>query len=219
MMRCPTPSLGPNQHSRKQPKLGGISQYRKNQKAPMRSPDEALEEAQLSLGQNCEDVLASASWNSTHTTTVAGLVERLKLIMAYAFMTEGAAVLNVPEGFVDDKQDSLRVERRAFWSTWDSQLTNPQDRAVIASLSDVTNRSSAFSCWRNFAKRLGESETLGAMAKAMVISNKRGVCFKQASYQSIYDPTNLVSFLAFSKLLLSPLICKGWDQSDDICAF
>ena len=41
------------------------------------------------------------------------------------------------------------------------QLTNDHDRAVIRTLTGVAERSTAFSCWRNFVKNSTESVITG----------------------------------------------------------
>ena len=45
-----------------------------------RSAEQAIDEAQVKLGERCERLLASSAWNRAHTTTHKGLLKRLQMI-------------------------------------------------------------------------------------------------------------------------------------------
>ena len=74
-------------------------------------------------------------------------------------MTSGKNVLVVPAGFAGssghgmDKEEIVLADPRETVDT----LTNPNDRPVIASLTGVAERSTAFSCWRVFVKTSTQS--------------------------------------------------------------
>mmetsp|Transcript_10327 Transcript_10327/g.27160 ORF Transcript_10327/g.27160 Transcript_10327/m.27160 type:complete len:121 (-) Transcript_10327:3-365(-) len=74
-------------------------------------------------------------------------------------MTKGNNVLVVPAGFAGssghgmDEEKIVLADPREMVDT----LTNPNDRPVIASLTGVAERSTAFSCWRVFVKLSTES--------------------------------------------------------------
>jgi len=74
-------------------------------------------------------------------------------------MTSGERVLVVPAGFAGssghgmDRETIVLADPRETVDT----LTNPNDRPVIASLTGVAERSTAFSCWRVCVKHSTES--------------------------------------------------------------
>ena len=45
-----------------------------------RSAEQAIDEAQVKLGERCERLLASSAWNKAHTSTHKGLLKRLQMI-------------------------------------------------------------------------------------------------------------------------------------------
>mmetsp|Transcript_10324 Transcript_10324/g.27138 ORF Transcript_10324/g.27138 Transcript_10324/m.27138 type:complete len:461 (-) Transcript_10324:270-1652(-) len=80
---------------------------------------------------------------------------RAELLLAYAFMTTGRNVLVVPAGFAGSRMrgmDRYGIVLADPRETVDT-LTNRNDRPVIASLTEVAERSTAFSCWRVWVKR------------------------------------------------------------------
>ena len=80
---------------------------------------------------------------------------RAEMLLAFAFMTKGNVVMVVPEGF----DGSSVPEMDKVWLKLADpretvgMLTNPNDRPVIASLTGVAERSTAFSCWRVCVKQ------------------------------------------------------------------
>ena len=79
--------------------------------------------------------------------------------MAYAFMTTGTNVWVVPPGFVEDATQPLDVmeDSVVVADPAKGQLTNDSDREVIASLTGVASRSTAFLPWRIFVTHSTQS--------------------------------------------------------------
>ena len=93
-----------------------------------------------------------AAWSPEYASRAWCQVE---LLMAHAFMTRGDMVLVVPDGFAGAEPQGdewITKEQVVVADTAAGQLTNDHDRAVIRSLTGVTERSTAFSCWRVFVK-------------------------------------------------------------------
>uniref|UniRef100_A0A7S3ATE4 SREBP regulating gene protein n=1 Tax=Haptolina ericina TaxID=156174 RepID=A0A7S3ATE4_9EUKA len=93
--------------------------------------------------------LVLASWTDAYA---ARAWCRVELLMSYAFVTEGRSMLALPEGFVDEEQPAVDAQEDTLLDPAEGLLTNPSDKAVIASLRGVAERSTAFSCWRNCVK-------------------------------------------------------------------
>ncbi len=98
-----------------------------------------------------------AAWSPEYASRAWCQVE---LLMAHAFMTRGDQVLVVPDGFAGAEPQGdewVTEERVVVADPAAGQLTNDHDRAVIRSLTGVAERSTAFSCWRIFAKQSTDS--------------------------------------------------------------
>eukprot|EP00964_Phaeocystis_antarctica_P108350 scaffold72962_cov56-Phaeocystis_antarctica.AAC.1 len=92
---------------------------------------------------------------------------QVELLVAHAFMTTGDMVFVVPDGFAGaEPQGGKWTTDEAIWVADPAagQLTNDHDRAVIRALTGVAERSTAFSCWRNFVKNSTESVLGGCVA-------------------------------------------------------
>ena len=89
--------------------------------------------------------LVLASWTDAYA---ARAWCRVELLMSYAFVTTGDQVLVLPEGFVDEEHWAVDKREDTLLDPAEGLLTNPSDKAVIASLRGVAERSTAFSCWR-----------------------------------------------------------------------
>jgi hypothetical protein len=76
--------------------------------------------------------------------------------MAHAFMTTGDKALVLEEGFVDSGQDSTVIDG-LLRDPLDCNLTNPNDRSIIAKLRSVAERSQVFTCFRAFINQSTES--------------------------------------------------------------
>ena len=74
-------------------------------------------------------------------------------------MTKGKNVLVVPAGFAGSSGHGMDEEAIVLADPRETvdTLTNPNDRPVIASLTGVAERSTAFSCWRVCVKHSTES--------------------------------------------------------------
>ena len=70
-------------------------------------------------------------------------------------MNEGRNVLVVPAGFAGSSGHGMDGEGIVLADPRETvdTLTNPNDRPVIASLTGVAERSTAFTCWRVFVKQ------------------------------------------------------------------
>ena len=81
-------------------------------------------------------------------------------------MTTGKNVLVVPAGFAGSSGHGMDEEAIVLADPRETvdTLTNPNDRPVIASLTGVAERSTAFSCWRVFVKNSTQSVTWGCLA-------------------------------------------------------
>ena len=93
-----------------------------------------------------------AAWSPEYASRAWCQVE---LLMAHAFMAMGDKVLVVPDGFAGAEPQGGKWTTREEVAVADpaaGHLTNDHDRAVIRSLTGVAERSTAFSCWRIFAK-------------------------------------------------------------------
>ena len=103
---------------------------------------------------------------------------RAELLLAYAFMTKGTNVLVVPAGFDGasahdmDEEEIVLADPRETVDT----LTNPNDRPVIASLTAVAERSTAFSCWRVCVKESTQSVVTGCFWNVCCCCQCCGYC-------------------------------------------
>ena len=95
-----------------------------------------------------------ASWSSVYTSRAWC---RAELLLAYAFAPNGDKVLALPEGFVDQEQPRVVVEKMEIADPADGEITCPRDMAMIVELRGVAARSSTFSCWRACVNNSTES--------------------------------------------------------------
>jgi hypothetical protein len=82
---------------------------------------------------------------------------QVELMIAYGFVTMGGTVMVVPEGFTFKHQKRYKDSDVVLPDPLVGNVTNPNDKAVIASLRSVAYNSSAFSCYLTFVNNSTQS--------------------------------------------------------------
>ena len=99
----------------------------------------------------------------THTPRGRGAASRCCSYAAHVVRLchgQGDSMLVLPESFVDEEQPAVDEQEDTLLDPAEGLLTmNPSDKAVIASLRRVAERSTAFSCWRNCVKDTSRCRT------------------------------------------------------------